>query len=214
MTGSAHLRGIVIAGVLAAVALALGFVTLGMNQSASHAAAPAIMPLSLRHHTVARTTASAAKTKPHVAKKKKPHVVPVDPNFKAARAAGLPLQVAHALAANKVVVVQLTSADDQVAKLAAGEAHTGARLAGAAFVTISVDGNGGPVAVLTRLFGKLPIAPATLVYQRPGTLYVTLQGFNDRTIVQQAAANAASPGTATATTSDPSTPAPTTTNSD
>jgi hypothetical protein len=214
VTGSAHLRGIVIAGVLAAVALALGFVTLGMNQSASHAAPAAITPLSLRHHTVARTTASAAKPKPQVVKKKKPKVVRVDPNFKAALAAGLPRSVAHALAANKVVVVQLTSKDDQVAKLAAGEARVGAKLAGASFVTIGVDGDGGAVEVLTRLLGKLPMAPTTLVYQRPATLYVTLQGFTDHTIVQQAAANAASPATATATTSDPSTPAPTTTGSD
>jgi hypothetical protein len=163
---------------------------------------------------VARTTASATKTKPHVVKKKKPHVVRVDPNFKAALAAGLPRSVARALAAHKVAVVQLISKDDQVAALALGEARVGAKLADASLVTISVDGDGGAVEVLTRLLGELPNAPTTLVYQRPGTLYVTLQGFNDRTIVQQAAANAASPATAGATTLNPSTPATTTTDSD
>lgn len=198
MTGSAHLRGIVIAGVLAAVALALGFVTLAMNQTASQAAAPAITPLKLRHHTVPRTTASATKTKPQAVKKKP--VVRVDPNFTAALKAGLPRSVARALAAHRVAVVQLTSNGDQVASLALGEARVGAELAGATLVTVNVDGNGGAVEVLTRLLGKLPVAPATLVYTRPATLYVTLPGFNDRTIIQQAAANAVAPSTTTTAT--------------
>jgi hypothetical protein len=47
------------------------------------------------------------------------------------------------------------------------------------------------------------MAPATLVYIRPATLYVTLPGFNDRTIIQQAAANAAAPSTTTAATTPP-----------
>ena len=194
MTGSAHLRGIVIAGVLAAVALALGFVTLAMNQTASNAAAPAITPLKLRHHAAAAGTTTVAK--PQVVKKKK-HVVRVDPNFTAALKAGLPRSVARGLAAHRVAVVQLTSHRDQIAQLALGEARVGAGLAGAALVQVDVDGNGGAVAVLTRLLGKLPIAPATLVYIRPATLYVTLTGFNDRTIIQQAAENAGASSTTT-----------------
>jgi hypothetical protein len=196
VTGSAHLRGIVIAGVLAAVALALGFVTLAMNQTASNAAAPAITPLKLRHHAVAGATASA--TKPQVVKKKKP-VVRVDPNFTAALKAGLPRSVARALAARPVAVVQFTSEGDEIAKLALGEARAGAALSGAALVPVHVDGDGGAVEVLTRLLGKLPTAPATLVYARPATLYVTLLGINDRTIIQQAAENAAAPSTTAAT---------------
>ena len=105
--------------------------------------------------------------------------------------------VARALAAHKVAVVQLTSHRDQIAQLALGEARVGAGLAGAALVTVDIDGNGGAVAVLTRLFGKLPVAPATLVYTRPATLYVTLTGFNDRTIIQLAAENAGAPSTTT-----------------
>jgi hypothetical protein len=194
VTGSAHLRGIVIAGVLAAVALALGFVTLAMNQTASNAAAPPITPLKLRHHGATAGTTTVAK--PQVVKKKK-HVVRVDPNFTAALKAGLPRSVARALAAHEVAVVQLTSHRDQIAQLALGEARVGAGLAGAALVQVDVDGNGGAVAVLTRLLGKLPIAPATLVYIRPATLYVTLTGFNDRTIIQQAAANAGASSTTT-----------------
>jgi hypothetical protein len=196
VTGSAHLRGIVIAGVLAAVALALGFVTLAMNQTASNAAAPAITPLKLRHH------AAAPATKPQVVKAKKP-VVRIDRNFTAALKAGLPRSVARALAARRVAVVQFTSQGDEVAKLALGEARVGATLAGASLVSVAVDGNGGPVEVLTRLLGKLPVAPATLVYIRPATLYVTLPGFNDRTVIQQAAANAALPSTTTTATTPP-----------
>lgn len=183
-----------IAGVLAAVALALGFVTLAMNQTASHAAAPTILPLKLRHHVAAaRSTAGAAAK----AAKKKTHVVRVDRNFAAALGAGLPRSVARALAARPVAIVQLTSDGDQIAHQALGEARVGAALGGAAFVSVDVDGNGGAVEVLTQLFGKLPIAPATLVYIRPATFYVTLPGFNDRTIIQQAAANAAAPTTTT-----------------
>jgi hypothetical protein len=206
----------VIAGVLAAVALALGFVTLAMNQTASHAAPPKIIPLHLRHHAVARTTASATtpkvarKTTPKVAKKKT-HVVRIDPNFTAALKAGLPRSVARALAAHPVAVVQLSSQGDDIAKLALGEAHVGATLAGAGFVTVAVDGNGGDVEVLTRLLGKLPVSPATLVYVRPATLYLTLQGFNDRTVVQQAAANASAPSTAATPAPVATTPATTTT---
>jgi hypothetical protein len=234
--GSAHLRGIVIAGVLAAVALALGFVTLGMNQTAAPAAAHTIIPLRLRHHVVAASTTkthvvkkAVATTKAHVAKKthvatkspattkahvakKKPPVVRVDPNFTAALNAGLPRSVAHALAAHPVAVVQLTSSGDQIAELAFGEARVGATLAGASLVKINVDSNGGDVEVLTRLLGKLPVAPATLVYMRPATLYVTLLGFNDRTVIQQAAANAAAPSASTSVA--PASPAATTTSSD
>ena len=106
-------------------------------------------------------------------------------------------------------MVELTSAGDNVAKLASGEARVGATLAGAAFVSISVDGNGGDVELMTKLLGQLPIAPATLVYTRPANLFVTLPGINDHTTVQQAAANAAAPATtattapATATTAAP-----------
>jgi hypothetical protein len=206
VTGSAHLRGIVIAGVLAAVALALGFVTLAMNQTASKAATPTtIIPLHLRHHLALARISSTKKTTPHAAKKN--HVVRVNPNFTAALKAGLPRSVARAFTTHRVVVVQLSSRGDQIAELAQGEARAGAALAGAGFVRVDVDGNGGDVEVLTKLLGKLPIAPATLVYIRPATLYVTLPGFNDRTIIEQAAANGnASPSTSTAATTPAAAP--------
>ncbi|HEY3584920.1 MAG TPA: hypothetical protein VGL90_11145 [Casimicrobiaceae bacterium] len=184
-----------IAGVLAAVALALGFVTLAMNQSASHAASPkVIVPFKDRHKSAAATTkvasAKIAPAKTAEAAKPKPAKPKVDPNFAAAVAAGLPADIAHGLAAAPVVVVQLTSVSDPVAQLADAEAKSAAQLEGAAYVEVSIDHDGGAVEKLTRLLGTLPDAPASLFYVRPGTSPVTLQGFNDRTVVEQAIVDA------------------------
>lgn len=212
MKASPHLRGIVIAGVLAAVALALGFVTLAMNQSASHAASPkVIVPFKDRHKGTAGAakvaSAKVAPAKAAKAAKAKPAKPKVDPNFAAAVAAGLPAVIAHGLAAAPVVVVQLTSVSDPVAQLADAEAKSAAQLAGAAYVEVSIDHDGGAVEKLTRLLGTLPDAPASLFYVRPGTSPVTLQGFNDRTVVEQAIADALAslpPKPATKPTSIPS----------
>jgi hypothetical protein len=203
----------VIAGTLAVLALVLGFLTLAMNQTASTAAVHTIVPLKDRPDHAKRQVASA--TKPH-ATKKKAAVRKPSPYLLAALRAGLPRSVATALAMRPVAVVALTSRADSVAKLALGEAFVGAALAGASFVSVDVDADGGDVEQLTRLLGQLPTAPATLVYSRPGTLYVTLAGFNDRTTVQQAASNAAvartsSPSPTAATPAAPATPAATTT---
>lgn len=182
MTASAHLRGIVIAGGLAALALALGFVTLAMNQTASRAAVHTVLTLKARRAAAEHGTTTTAKPK---------HVQPVDQNFLAAVQAGLPRSVAKALAKSPVAVVELTSKQDPVSKLAFGEARAGAVAAGASFVSVDIDQNGGDVEVLTRLIGELPVAPAALIYVRPSTLSITLQGFNDSTTVHQAVAEAA-----------------------
>jgi hypothetical protein len=205
VSASSHLRGIVIAGVLAAVALALGFVTLAMNQSASRAATHPIVPLKLRHQAkVAKPSAQ-----PSTSKKKTPAARKPNPNLVAALNAGLPRSVARALAAHPVAVVELASPSDRVSRLATGEALVGTAFAKASFVLVDVDANGGDVEALTRLLDKLPVAPATLIYMRPGTLFLTLTGFNDRTVVQQAIANAESPSAtpAAATTAAPTTTA-------
>jgi hypothetical protein len=178
MSASSHLRGLVIAGALAAVALALAFVTLAMNQSTSSAASPALLKT---------TPAATAKAPKKVVKHKL-----LDPNLVAALKAGLPRSIANALAAHRVAVVALTSAEDPIAVMAAREAQAGAQLAGASFAQISVDRDGGDAAALTRVLGRLPVAPATLVYIRPSTLVVTMPGFNDKTTVQQAAVNGGS----------------------
>ena len=173
-----------IAGGLAALALALGFVTLAMNQTASRAAVHTVLTLKARRAAAEHGSTTTAKPK-HVKPK------PVDQNFLAARDAGLPFSVATGLARSPVVVVELTSLQDPVAKLAYGEARAGAIAAGAYFVGEDVDKDGGDIEVLTRLIGDLPVAPAALIYVRPSTLSITLPGFNDRTTVHQAIADAA-----------------------
>jgi len=173
-----HLRGVVLAGALATLALALGLVTMAMNQSASKATPEPTLST--------KSPVSKAAAAPHV------KAALVDPNLAAALKAGLPRSVARGLEAHPVVIVELTSARDPVAQLAAGEARVGAKLAGASFVAVDVDREGGDAAALTQLLAQVPVAPSALVYQRPATLYVTLPGFNDRTTIEQAAANAAS----------------------
>jgi hypothetical protein len=202
VTASLHARGIVIAGALAALALALGFVTLAMNQTASQAAPNKIIPLKDRHHLSAFK--AVKKTTP-VIKKKKVAVKRPNPNFVAALKAGLPRVLAKALAKRSVVVVELWSSSDPVGTLSAGEAKVGSTRAGAGFVGIDVDTD-GVVGKLTEALGKVPVAPAVLVYTRPATLSLTLPGFNDRTAVEQAAEQAAAlPQDGSSTASDGST---------
>ena len=181
-----HLRGVVIAGGLAALALALGFVTLAMNQSASHAEVHTVLPLKARHHAASAASGGSASAVSATAKPKPK----LDPNLVAALQAGLPRPVARALASTPVAVVQLTSSSDSLAELSAAEAKSGAALAGVSYVPVNVDRDGGAVEQLTRALGSLPVAPATLVYERPAKVFITLTGFNDRTVVQQAVANA------------------------
>jgi glucose/arabinose dehydrogenase len=173
MTVTPQLRAIVLVGALAILALLLGFETLNMNRASS--ATPKTIP-----PVTARDRAEAPKQKPKTT---------VDPHVAAALRAGLPRSVARALGADRVVVVELYSSADEVDGLARAEAESGAALAGAGFVAVDVHRDGDS-AKLTSLLGALPPSPAALVYRRPATLFVTLPGFTDRTMVQQAATNA------------------------
>jgi hypothetical protein len=200
VTVTPQLKAIVIAGGLAALVLVLGFFTLSMNQSSSDAAPAKILPLKERK--TAGTSKPKAKGKPHVKPKPKPN-----PNVVAAREAGLPESVARQMATRRAVVVMLFSSSDEVDGLARAEAVSGAALAGAGFVAVDVDADKDS-ATLTRTLGTLPPAPAALVYTRPATLYVTLPGFNDRTMIQQAAANALTAPAGSTTTPAPAPVAP------
>jgi hypothetical protein len=101
VTSSPHLRGIVIAGVLAVVALGLGFVTLSMNQTASKAAPVVIHKhVNLRALAGAKGSAAKAAAKPAAAKPAakpaKPAAPRPDVHYLAALHAGLPSSVARA----------------------------------------------------------------------------------------------------------------------
>lgn len=194
MSGSTHLRGIAIAGALAALALAGAFLTFAMNQDASKAATPpTILPLKDRHPAMAKVSPKVMPATTVAAKAKvkaKPKPPPVDPNLKAALAAGLPRTIAEGLAQSPVAVVELSSDEDTVSEQTTAEAKAGAQLGGAAFVSVDVDKDSTTVQGLARLLEQVPDAPAALIYTRPATLALTLSGYVDETVIAQAVANA------------------------
>jgi hypothetical protein len=122
---------------------------------------------------------------------------------------GLPPVLVRALNAHPVVIVALYQVDRTatpaqrlaaragrtadaavgIDRLALAEAQQGARDAHAGFVGINVFRQ-AEAAPLTKLLGVLQ-DPAVLVFKRPGTVFVQLNGFADKDTVAQAAANAA-----------------------
>jgi outer membrane biosynthesis protein TonB len=103
---------------------------------------------------------------------------------------GLPLVLSRALAKNPVTVVALYDPSAELDELALAEARAGAADAKAAFLAINVF-NEPQVRPLAQLLGVLN-SPSLLVYKRPNTLFVRIDGFSDRQTVAQAAANARS----------------------
>jgi hypothetical protein len=173
----------------AVLALVAGFMLLGGGGS-SQAAVKTIKPL----HPVKKRAVSAkpAKTVKASAPAKKAHLRP-------AVVDGMPAALAAALASHPVVVVSLYAPRSSVDELATAEARHGAALAGAGFVAFNVADE-KIVAPLSSLLTGAPTAadrvldgPAVLVFQRPRTLFVRLNGFADRDTVAQAAANADTP---------------------
>jgi hypothetical protein len=106
---------------------------------------------------------------------------PVDAN-------GLPLVLSQALARNPVTVVALYDPQAAIDQLALAEARSGAAAAGAGFLALNIRTE-PQVRPLAQLLGVLR-SPTVLVYERPSTLFVRLDGFADRETVAQAAANA------------------------
>jgi hypothetical protein len=210
MTLSPPVRIAAMVGLAAALGLAGMFMMMGRKSASTSAP-----PVTIKHHPFGpgakasakpKTTAPAATAKTHATKpgaKKtaaaktqaprvtvhpKAHVRPaIDV---AALNAGLPVQVARALATHRVVVVSLTDPQSEVDGIAFAEARAGATLAGAAFVPLSVLSQ-ADVAKLTEKFGQVLPDPGLLVYTRPATLAVRLDGFVDKETVAQAAQNAA-----------------------
>jgi hypothetical protein len=111
----------------------------------------------------------------------KPKGDPVDKN-------GLPLVLSRALTKNPVTVVALYDPSAALDEMSLAEARAGAAEVKAGFVAINIR-NEPQVRPLTQLLGVLG-SPSVLVYERPNTLFVRLEGFADRATVAQAAANA------------------------
>jgi hypothetical protein len=176
------------------VALLGGFMVLGGGGSSSSAAVPVIKPLHpVKKHTA---TVAAAKTKATPKKiaakpkaKPKAHVPAV--------IGGMPSALALALRSHAVVVVSLYTPDSSVDAMATDEARHGAQVAHAAFVAFNVADE-KVVSPLSSLLTGAPTpadrvldGPAVLVFVRPNSLFVRLNGFADSDTVAQAAANAA-----------------------
>lgn len=180
MTVSPQLRAILLASVLAAVAAALALYTLSQSRGGSTGDADTLPPVaSLASPRTALPKPKATPAKPKPVK---------NPFVEQARKAGLPPAIARALGAHEVVVVSLYTPRLELDAVTKAEAEAGAAVGHAGFVAVNVRSE-GTARVLTKLLGVLD-APGTLVYRRPGELFMRLDGFNDRETVAQAAQNA------------------------
>jgi hypothetical protein len=166
-----------------------GYLVLGRGASSS--AAPAVHTIKPLHPH-AKPKAKVALAPPKVASKAKA------PKRRPAVVGGVPAPLADALKHHSVVVVALVSPDSAVDRLTLAEAKAGASYAHVGFVSISVSRN-AQVQALSTLAGasadpqnRLLDAPAVLVFQKPRTLYVRLNGYVDADTIEQAAVNASS----------------------
>jgi hypothetical protein len=186
------------AGLVAVLALGGGFFLLGRGQSSTPAAVNQIKPL----HPVKKHVRKAA-PKPARSVHKTTHAVPKKTRTAKKKPVpavidGMPAAVALALRSAPVVVVSLYAPGSGVDRLATAEAQEGAKLAGAAFVTLDVTSEKVAAPLTSLLTGGATPAdrvlddPAVLIFQSPKTLYVRLNGWTDRDTVAQAAENAAS----------------------
>lgn len=165
-------------------------------ESSFDATAPKPAAAKPKKATPAASKAQAAPAKPKAkAVKPKPAAVPAPvprplakPKGDPVDANGLPLVLSRALAKNPVTVVALYDPSAAIDTVALAEARAGAAETKAGFVAISVR-NEAQVRPLAQLLGVLA-SPSVLVYERPNTLFVRLEGFTDRETVAQAAANA------------------------
>jgi hypothetical protein len=101
---------------------------------------------------------------------------------------GLPVVLARALHKHPVTVVALYDPQAAIDEMALAEARAGAASVNAGFLALNIR-NEPQVRPLAQLLGVLE-SPSILVYERPNTLFVRMDGFSDRQTVAQAASNA------------------------
>ena len=205
MQVSPVIRIVAIVGVLAILALGAGMFFMSRSAAAAEASLTEPLPNVMRKGSATaakkpakRVPASAnlaaaskepAKATPPAVRKPQPRpVAKPAPKPKVVLNEGLAPAIAAALSRSEVVVVALYAPDAKVDRISAGESQAGARDARVGFVALNVldQAQGG---ALTAELGMLD-APAVLVYKRPGTIVVHLEGFADRETVAQAAASA------------------------
>ena len=216
MTVSPQLRLLALAGLIAVLGGAAAMLLMGRSGSGSaapkvirplhpvakHAAKPTVHEAPTTGKTVAKHAAKPAVHKAASRKVKTPKAPFVTVE-------GLPVSLVAALTAHPVVVVALyqvertsTAAERLAARmgsnpdaavgidrLALAEAQAGAHDAHAGFLGVDVFRR-TDAEPLTKLFGVLQ-DPAVLVFERPGTVFVQLDGYADRDTIAQAATNAA-----------------------
>ena len=200
MTVSPPVRIAAIVGLLAALALGVGFMLMGHSSSGSTSA-----PVVITHHPFgpgaktatpakpAAKPAAKAGVKPATAPKVAPvvHKAPARPPAElAALKAGLPAKIAHALGQSRVVVVEISNPTSEVDAIAFAEAKAGAALAGVPFVPLNVLSQ-ADVGALTEQYGQTLPDPGLFIYTRPAKLTFRFDGFVDKETVAQAAQNAA-----------------------
>ena len=194
MSLNPRVRILAAAGFAALLALLGGYLLLGGGGgSSSSAAVPVIKPLHPVKKHVATTAAPKAKATKKVAAAKpkakpKVHVRAVID--------GMPSSLALALRSHAVVVVSLYTPGSSVDRMSTDEARHGAQVAHAGFVAFNVADE-KIVSPLSSLLTGAPTpadrvldGPAVLVFVRPNSLFVRLNGFADHDTVAQAAANA------------------------
>ena len=196
VTVSPPVRIAAICGLVAAVTIGAGLMLLGRNSGQSAATPPVV----IKHHPfgpgakkLAHRLATGKAAATHAGVKQLPAAHkprPVRPPSElAALSAGLPTSLARELGRHAVVVVELYDPQSETDAIAYAEAQAGAEAAHVGFLPLSVLGH--DVNTLTQKFGQVLPDPGLLVYSRPATLAVRIDGFADKDTVAQAAANAA-----------------------
>jgi hypothetical protein len=190
---SSRLRVVALAGFLLVAVAGLGVTMLSHNSTSDTSVPTSALPTPAKHAT---TTPSKPATKPstHTAtipapaptKPARP-VVPAKPKLQS----DLPAPLVRALAHHRVVVVAVGVGGSAVDAESRGEAKVGATLAGSGFLAVNV-GNERDAKQFEPLLNSDLNAPAVLVVKRPGKVFVRFDGFADRELVAQAAANAGS----------------------
>jgi hypothetical protein len=182
------------AAVFGGVLVLGGCAFLLLGRGSSSAAAPHIVkPL----HPVKKSPAPAKALAPPKLASAKAKTPTKAPTKRPAVINGVPTPLLSALSAHRVVVLALVTPNSTVDVMTLREAKAGAAAAHAGFVRIAVSNN-AQVSALSALVGssaaaqdRLLDAPAVLVFAKPQTLFVRLNGFTDAETIRQAAVNAA-----------------------
>ncbi len=191
-------------GVLAALVLGGGMMLMGGETEADVTAGAVSPNQSGLLNAAARAKKVAAKAKASAAAKQAAAATPAKtkPPAKATPAAkpkvetrlvarnGLPTEIMVALRSHNVVVVSLWGTDGKIDVMSRDEAAAGAAASGAGFVPINVIQRSRQAEALTLKLGVMLRAPTVLFFTAGGKLANTLNGFNDRETVAQAALNA------------------------